>query len=69
MALITVGISDLNIAKPPDTLVTYALGSCIGICLIDRNHRLGGMAHIMLPTSKEASANASNNPRRFADTG
>jgi chemotaxis protein CheD len=68
MALITVGISDLNIAAPPDTLVTYALGSCVGICLTDRNHKLGGMAHIMLPTSTEATA-TSNNPRRFADTG
>ena len=27
---ITVGISDLNIAKAPDILVTYALGSCVG---------------------------------------
>ena len=32
---ITVGISDLNATKAPGVLVTYALGSCVGICLYD----------------------------------
>lgn len=32
---VTVGIADLNVVKSPDTLVTYALGSCVGICLYD----------------------------------
>jgi chemotaxis protein CheD len=66
--MVNVGISDLNIARAPDILVTYALGSCVGICLIDRiGHKVGGLAHIMLPSSTE-SANTGN-PRRFADTG
>ena len=47
--MINVGISDLNIAKVPDILVTYALGSCVGICLHDQVNGIGGMAHIMLP--------------------
>ncbi len=66
--LINIGISDLNIAKGDDTLVTYALGSCVGICLYDKTKHIAGLAHIMLPWSKE-SANASDNKRRFADTG
>ena len=48
---ITVGISDLNIAKAPDILVTYALGSCVGICLYDPMVKLAGLSHIMLPSS------------------
>lgn len=68
MALITIGISDLNIARPPDTLVTYALGSCVGICLIDSKKTLTGMAHIMLPWSHE-NGDINANPRRYADTG
>jgi chemotaxis protein CheD len=68
MGMVTIGISDLNIATPPNILVTYALGSCIGICLHDKAHNIGGLAHIMLPSSKEATK-ASDNLRRYADTG
>ena len=63
---ITVGISDLNIAKAPDILATYALGSCVGICLYDPMVKLAGLSHIMLPSS-----NLNNDPKqayRFADT-
>lgn len=66
--IINVGISDLNVVKPPDTLVTYALGSCIGICLYDKTTKISGLAHVMLPWSKD-SANAMENTRRYADTG
>lgn len=68
MATINVGISDLNIAFAPDVLATYALGSCVGICLYDQDRQLAGLAHIMLPWSKEAS-NPGDNPYRYADTG
>ena len=49
MSMITVGSSDLNVAKGEDTLVTYALGSCVGICLYDRVTKIAGLSHIMLP--------------------
>ena len=49
---VVVGISDLNIAKNGDILVTYALGSCIGICLYDETVKVAGLSHIMLPTSE-----------------
>lgn len=63
---ITVGISDLNIARSPDILVTYALGSCVGICLYDNVTKIAGLSHIMLPSSE-----MSRDPKqamRFADT-
>lgn len=63
---ITVGISDLNVAGAPDLLVTYALGSCVGICLYDPITKIGGLAHIMLPDSTAVVAN--QNPNKFADT-
>lgn len=66
--LVTVGIADLNVVKAPDSLVTYALGSCVGICLYDAEKKLAGLAHIMLPLSKEAVQGV-NNKRRYADTG
>lgn len=66
--IVNVGISDLNVATPPNILATYALGSCVGICLHDKTHNIGGLAHIMLPNSKEAS-HAADKLRRYADTG
>jgi chemotaxis protein CheD len=52
MAVIVVGMADLKVAKHPDTLTTLGLGSCVGITLFDRNKKIGGMAHCMLPTYK-----------------
>lgn len=62
---IKVGIGDLNIAVPPDRLMTLGLGSCIGIALYDHINRIAGLAHIMLPDSSGFSSQ--NNPMKFAD--
>ncbi|MCI7766924.1 MAG: chemotaxis protein CheD [Oscillospiraceae bacterium] len=66
--MVNIGIADLNVVKSPDVLATYALGSCIGICLYDAELKIAGLAHIMLPWSKEAGSGA-DNTRRYADTG
>ncbi len=63
----TVGISDLKVCKSPDVLVTYALGSCIGICMVDELTGVGGLSHIMLPDSTQ-SLSGKDMPMRFADT-
>lgn len=65
-ANIKIGISDLNVARAPDVLVTYALGSCVGICLYDRAKKIGGLSHIMLPDS--SASHGAVQPYRFADT-
>jgi chemotaxis protein CheD len=62
---IKVGIGDLNIALPPDKLITLGLGPCVGIALYDSNNRIAGLAHIMLPDST-GYANQSN-PMKYAD--
>ena len=66
MGQLVIGISDLKIALPPDTLITYALGSCVGICLLDPVTHVGGLSHIMLPTSNIAPSD--KNVCKFADT-
>ena len=63
---ITVGISDLNVAKDGDVLVTYALGSCVGICLYDPVMKIAGLSHIMLPSSQGFPPG--QQPYKFADT-
>lgn len=63
---ITIGIGDLKVCKPPDILVTYALGSCVGVCLYDMATKVGGLSHIMLPESNADSR--AKTPMRFADS-
>lgn len=63
---ITIGIADMKMAKGQGMLVTYALGSCIGICLHDPVLKLGALVHIMLPVNMETGR---KNPMKYADTG
>lgn len=66
---ITVGIADFNVAKEDDTLVTYALGSCVGICLYDPVLKLAGLSHIMLPSIKEfRESSSAAQTGKYADT-
>ena len=64
--MLKVGMVDYKIAESPQTLTTLGLGSCVGVCLIDPISKIAGMAHIMLPNSKEITQNS--NPAKFADT-
>lgn len=64
---LVVGISDYKKAKGEGLLVTYALGSCVGICLYDQQMKIGGLSHIMLPDSA-MFANMETNRMKFADT-
>ncbi|MBI4719463.1 MAG: chemotaxis protein CheD [Planctomycetes bacterium] len=50
-------------------LVTYSLGSCIGVTIWDPVVHVGGMLHYMLPESALAPEKARSNPAMFADTG
>jgi chemotaxis protein CheD len=62
-----VGISDYAVSRAPDIVVTYALGSCVGICLYDSAKKIGGLSHIMLPESSMAPRGETNR-MKFADT-
>ena len=67
---IIVGVSDMKVSSNPDSvLITYSLGSCIGISIYDSVARVGGLLHFMLPESKLDEAKARKNPFMFADTG
>lgn len=64
--LIKVGMADYKVGCNPASLISYGLGSCIGIALYDSVTRIGGLAHIMLPDSTQARS--AENPAKFADT-
>lgn len=55
----------MKLARQEGTLITYALGSCIGITLYDPNIKLGALIHIMLPNAGGNTGNVF----KFADTG
>jgi len=65
---ISVGIADYKISRSPDTLVTYALGSCVGIALYDAANGVGGLLHIMLPSSSLHVDGMVDDRMKYADT-
>ena len=68
--LITIGVADMKVSNDPEaTLVTYSLGSCIGVAIYDPKVSVGGLLHYMLPDSNLDLEKAKNNPFMFADTG
>jgi chemotaxis protein CheD len=67
---LVVGIADAKVSNDPSRrLVTYALGSCLGLAVHDPVAGVGGLLHIMLPLSSLDDAKARENPRMFVDTG
>jgi chemotaxis protein CheD len=67
---IVVGMADLQLSHgADDRLVTYALGSCLGITIWDAVAGVGGLLHVMLPTSSIDAEKAARNPAMFVDTG
>ena len=67
---VTVGISEMKISsQPAETLITYSLGSCVGLALYDSEARIGGLIHSMLPFSKIDPEKAKRLPCMFVDTG
>lgn len=67
---IAVGVGDLAVSKDiKDEIVTYSLGSCIAVIIHDAKAGVGGLLHLMLPTSSLNPQRAASQPAVFADTG
>ena len=65
-----VGISEFFVSdNGSDVLITYSLGSCLGLALYDPVIQVGGMIHCMLPLSKIDKIKAEKTPAMFVDTG
>ncbi|MFO0911150.1 MAG: chemotaxis protein CheD [Isosphaeraceae bacterium] len=61
--MISVPMGQWAVAAAP-TLIRTLLGSCAGVVLHDRQARIGGVAHIVLPNSRGAT----ETPGKYADT-
>ncbi len=65
-----VGVADMKVSNnPEESVITYSLGSCIGLVIYDPVVKVGGILHYMLPESSIDNEKASKKPFMFADTG
>lgn len=65
-----IGVGDIRISTTSsDVLITYALGSCLGITAYDPVLRIGGLLHAMLPLSSADPSKAQARPAMYVDSG
>jgi chemotaxis protein CheD len=62
--VIKVKMGGFEVSKSPEVLETL-LGSCVAIMLYDMGKRVGGMAHIMLPETRDMNIRM---PGKYANT-
>ena len=70
MNKISVGIGEGAVSKAPGVIIAEGLGSCVALALYDVKHGIGGMAHVLLPTSSESKSRKTGvfSPYLYADT-
>jgi chemotaxis protein CheD len=66
-----VGVADMIVSDDPnDLIVTFALGSCLGLVIYDPAAQVGGILHAMLPNSSiHRGKDGPLNPYKFVNTG
>ena len=65
-----VGVADMKVSNNPgESIITYSLGSCIGLVIYDPAVKVGGILHFMLPDSSIDKQKAAARPYMFADSG
>jgi len=72
MSKLIVGVGDMKISdNPEDTIVTYALGSCLGMVIYDPVAKVGALLHAMLPDSAIHNNKSQEefNPYKFVNSG
>lgn len=63
-----VNMGQIAVSRTPgDVLTALGLGSCIAVCAYDPVARVGGMIHVVLPSS--AIGRPDDAPAKFADQG
>ncbi len=65
-----VGVADMKVSNnTKESIITYSLGSCIGLVIYDPAVKVGGILHYMLPESSIDQKKAAAKPYMFADSG
>jgi chemotaxis protein CheD len=63
---VLVHVAEYKVGGAGDTLVTIGLGSCVAVVLYDAAARVGGLAHILLPSP--ALSRRQSSPGKFPQT-
>ena len=66
LADVRVKVADYAVRRGSDIIATIGLGSCVAIVLYDRDTKVGGLAHILLPSM--AMSRETSNPAKFPET-
>jgi chemotaxis protein CheD len=61
-----IGLGEWAVLREAGALACLGLGSCVALILDDRDARVGGLAHVVLPSP--SLSRERTNPARFADT-
>jgi chemotaxis protein CheD len=62
----SIGMGKMAVCRNTDAeLYALGLGSCIGLAVVDRQAKVGGLAHIVLPES--GGSEVAEEPAKFAD--
>jgi chemotaxis protein CheD len=70
MRRVVVGVGELAVSdRQDDVIVTYALGSCVAVCLFDRVAGVAALLHFLLPEASINPKRALDQPAAFGDTG
>lgn len=65
-----VGMGDMLVSNDASAqLVTFSLGSCVGVTIYDPIAKVGGMLHAMLPDASINVERAASRPNMFVNTG
>jgi chemotaxis protein CheD len=66
--VVSVGIGEYKVAQSPLVLRTI-LGSCVAVILYDKINRIGGLAHVYLPTGEDYKSGRESTitSHKFAD--
>lgn len=69
--LVVVGVADMALRRLGEAsqLITYALGSCVGLTIYDPVAKVGGLLHYMLPQPAPNQDPDTLQPFMFATTG
>jgi len=65
-----VGVADMAVSSTiGERLITYALGSCLGLVVFDPIVSVAGLLHVQLPTGTLDEARMRDKPAMFVDSG
>jgi chemotaxis protein CheD len=63
---VVVRVAEYKTGRAGETLLTIGLGSCVAVALYDAEAKVGGLAHILLPSP--ALSRRDQNPGKFPQT-